>query len=574
MKNENLKNILYVGFSVFFFISARFGIFPPEVTRGAFIGGIGILIFLEKIFNSKDLNNKKRSITYKDSLFSALMLLATMYFILEFPNIGRRAGLPNNLDIFFGSIVIGLSLEVTRRKTGYPLFFIGLGFFLYNFLGPILPGVLSHGGFSLSRTMGFLYTSLYGVYGRVTQIFATYVFMFILFGSVMRATGAAKFFVDLPYMVFYNSKGAAAKSAVVASGIMGSVSGSAVANVMTTGIFTIPLIKKSGYKDYEAAAIETAASTGGQLVPPIMGAGAFVMAELTGIPYARIITVSIIPALLYFFSLLIIVHREGVKRDAVKKKIEKEERKLIIKNLFKKGWFYFLPIIFLFVFLFLGYSPVYSAFWAILINVGTTFVFRSKEISFYKLFYAFKEGTENILFVGSAVGTIGIIIGTVYLTGLGLKFSGLILSLSFGYLPIMLILVALASYVLGMGLTVTSSYIILAVLAAPALTEAGVSLMAAHLIIFWLSQDANITPPVCLAAYAAAGIAKADPMKTGWTSLRYAKVIYIVPILMAYTPILLEGSISEVILWVVISFIGVGALSYLNTWLAEKFENK
>ena len=573
-RNNNIQDSLYVVFAVFFFTSARLGVFPPEVIRGTFIGGIGVLIFLEKILHVKDLKDLKKNFNYRDGIFSFLMFLTTLYFIFEFPNISRRAGLPNKWDIFFGSIVIGLSLEVTRRKTGYPLFFIGFGFFLYNFAGPILPGVLSHAGFSLSRTMGFLYTSLYGVYGRVTQIFATYVFMFILFGSVMRATGAAKFFVDLPYMLTYNSRGAAAKSAVIASGIMGSVSGSAVANVMTTGIFTIPLIKKSGYKNYEAAAIETAASTGGQLVPPIMGAGAFVMAELTGIPYSRIITVSIIPALLYFFSLMIIVHREGLKRDIVKERIEKEERKIIIKNLLTNGWFYFLPIIFLFVFLFLGYSPVYSAFWAILINIVTTFIFKGKKISFYKIFRAFKEGTENILFVGSAVGTIGIIIGTVYLTGLGLKFSGLILSLSLGYLPLMLVLIALASYVLGMGLTVTSSYIILAVLAAPALIEAGVSLMGAHLIIFWLSQDANITPPVCLAAYSAAGIAKADPIKTGWTSLRYAKVIYIVPLLMAYTPILLEGKPIEVVLWVVISFVGVGALSYLNSWLAEKLEKK
>jgi len=570
----SLKNYLYVGFSFFFLVSARLGIFSPELVRGTFIGGIGVLVLLEKILNKRYLVDIKKSINYQDVIFSTLMLLATLYFIFEFPNIGRRAGLPNNWDIFFGTVVVGLSLEVTRRKTGYPLFIIGLVFFLYNFLGPYLPGVLSHGGFSLSRTMGFLYTSLYGVYGRVTQIFATYVFMFVLFGSVMRATGAAKFFVDLPYMLTYNSRGAAAKSAVIASGIMGSVSGSAVANVMTTGIFTIPLIKKSGYKDYEAAAIETAASTGGQLIPPIMGAGAFVMAELTGIPYSKIIVVSIVPALLYFFSLIIIVHREGLKKDLIKKEMKEEDRINKSKELVKNGWFYFIPILLLFFLLFFGYSPVYSAFWAVIINLVTTFIFRRREVSLAKILSAFEEGTENILLVGSVVGTIGIIIGTVYLTGLGLKFSGLILSLSFGYLPLMIVLVALASYVLGMGLTVTSSYIILAVLAAPALTEAGVSLLGAHLIIFWLSQDANITPPVCLAAYAAAGIAKADPIKTGWTSLRYAKVIYIVPILMAYTPILLEGNPLEVVVWIAVSFIGLGILSYLNSWVAEKFEKK
>jgi len=228
------------------------------------------------------------------------------------------------------------------------------------------------------------------------------------------------------------------------------------------------------------------------------------------------------------------------------------------------GWFFFIPLVLLFILLYLGYSPTFSAFWAVIVNIGTTFIFGRKEITFNNILQGFEEATENILFVGSSVGTIGIIIGTVYLTGMGLKFSGLILSLSFGYLPIMIILVALASYVLGMGLTVTSSYIILAVLAAPALTNTGVSLLGAHMIIFWLSQDANITPPVCLAAYAAAGIAKADPIKTGWTSLRYAKVIYIVPFLIAYTPILLEGNFIEVVTTVILSFLLVGILSYFS----------
>jgi len=351
---------------------------------------------------------------------------------------------------------------------------------------------------------------------------------------------------------------------------MGSISGSAVANVMTTGTFTIPLIKKSGYKNYEAAAIETAASTGGQLVPPIMGAGAFVMAELTGIPYSKIITVSIIPALLYFFSLMIIVHLEGSKIELKKELMEESVRKAKIKTLLKDGWFYFIPLALLFVFLFLGYSPTFSAFWAVVVNIISTFIFKKNKVSVNLIIDGFAEAGENVLYVGSAVGTIGIIIGTVYLTGLGLKFSGLILSLSFGLLPIMILLIALASYVLGMGLTVTSSYIILAVLAAPALTQSGVSQLGAHMIIFWLSQDANITPPVCLAAYSAAGIAKADPIKTGWTSLRYAKVIYIVPILIAYTPILLEGRLVEVVATVVLSFFLVGFLSWLSYKIFEK----
>jgi len=561
---EKIKKYLYAIFALFFFISARAGVFSPEVIRGVFIGGVAFLITIESFF----LKNKKAG--FLDYLLPVLSIVTTLYFILEFPNIGNRAGLPNKYDIFFGVITISLSLEVTRRKIGYPLFFIGLGFFLYNFLGPAFPGILSHGGFSLGRTTGFLYTSLYGIYGRVTQIFATYVFMFILFGSVMKVTGAGEFFVELPYLLTYKTKGAAAKSAVIASGLMGSISGSAVANVMTTGTFTIPLIKKSGYKNYEAASIETAASTGGQLVPPIMGAGAFVMAELTGIPYSKIITVSIIPALLYFFSLIIIVHLEGSKIEYKKEFMEESVRKAKIKTLLKDGWFYFIPLALLFVFLFLGYSPTFSAFWAVVVNIISTFIFKKNKVSVNLIVDGFAEAGENVLYVGSAVGTIGIIIGTVYLTGLGLKFSGLILSLSFGLLPIMILLIALASYVLGMGLTVTSSYIILAVLAAPALTQAGVSQLGAHMIIFWLSQDANITPPVCLAAYSAAGIAKADPIKTGWTSLRYAKVIYIVPILIAYTPILLEGSLVEVGVTVVLSFFLVGFLSWLSYKIFEK----
>ena len=545
--------ILGLAFSGYFIYTARFGVISPQLNRGLYIGFTTVLVIL--LFPG----HKDSKIMRAFDIFLLLLSAAgIVYFIKEYPNMSARIGRTTVLDLIFGTIIIGVSLEVTRRKNGMPLMFIALFFLLYNFFGPFIPGLFGHPGFSYGRVVSFLFTSLFGVFGSVTQIFASYVFLFIVFSAFMEKSGAAKFFIDLPYALTGRSRGGPAKAAVIASGLMGSVSGSAVANVMTTGTFTIPLMKKTGYKAHVAAAIETAASSGGQLIPPIMGAGAFVMAELTGIAYKTIVLVSIFPALLYFFSVLLMTDLAAAKTGL--KGLPKKDLPDPLKT-FKKGWFYLIPLIILITVLVSGRSPSYAAFWAIVANIAVSWLNPESRMGVKEILEAMKDAAVKSLTVGATAGSIGIIIGTVYLTGLGLKFSNIILSLSNGWIPLSIILVAIASYVLGMGLTVTSSYIILAVLAAPALESLGLDPLAAHLIIFWLSQDANVTPPVCLAAFAAAGIAEASPVKTGWTAIKYAKAIYVVPFLIAYTPILMTGTIVENILIIINSLIGMTLFS-------------
>ncbi|SHJ19232.1 TRAP transporter, 4TM/12TM fusion protein [Dethiosulfatibacter aminovorans DSM 17477] len=533
MNNKGwLLRICYIAFSLFFLTAGKSGIFAPQITRGLFIGGVSFIAIIESM------TDRNRAV---DVVLLLMTAASTAYFILEYPNLGSRAGIVNGFDKVLGMMMITVCIETSRRKNGLTLSLIALFFFAYNIGGGLLPGILGHGGLSLGRTVGFLYTSLFGIYGSVAGIFSTYVFMFVLFGAVLRMTGGAEFFTQLPYLVTGKSKTGSAKSAVIASALMGSVTGSAVANVMTTGTFTIPLMKKAGFESHEAAAIETAASTGGQLMPPVMGAGAFVMAELTGVPYSRIILVSVAPALLYFISIYIMIDMKKERSSRVG-----IDRKQVV-DLVKGGWHHFIPLAMIFFLLIKGHSPVFASFWSIMAAIAANLIFSREKIGLRNIMDSLEDCGKNIAFIGTTAGAIGIIIGTVYLTGLGFKFSSLILGASMGILPLMIFFVALASYVLGMGLTVTSSYIILAVLAAPAFVDKGVSVLGAHMIIFWLSQDANITPPVCLAAYAAAGIAGANPLRTGVAALKYAKIIYVVPLLIVYTP-LIDGSPVEIII--------------------------
>jgi len=536
-------HIMYILLAVFLMISAKYGLFAPEFSRSVFIGGVSFITIYEDM-------RMKQKWPWMNILMMLVITVATIYFILEYPEMGKRAGISNREDIIFGILMVGISLISVWKKRGEILSVVAFLFLVYNFAGPFLPGIFSHRGLTLGRVFGFLYNSLYGIYGSVAGIFASYVFMFILFSAFLNVSGGAAFFVRLPHLIAGETKTGTAKAAAVASALIGTVTGSAIANVMATGTFTIPMMKKAGMKDYEAAAIETAASTGAQLMPPVMGAGAFIMAELSGIPYNRIMLVSLAPALLYFISLYVMI---DMQNDAIKK-IERDRTREIF-SLIKTGWFHFVPLILIFVLLLFGYSPVFCAFWSIITIVVINRIFSHDKITWFKIMSAFSEAGKGIVNIGVTAASVGIIIGTVYLTGIGFKFSELILALSMGYLPLAIMMIALASYVLGMGLTVTSSYIILAVLAVPALTEQGISILSAHLIVFWLSQDANITPPVCLAAYAAASIAGADPFKTGISALKYAKIIYIVPFLMAYTPIIDGNFIQIVSIFLISAFV-------------------
>ena len=364
---------------------------------------------------------------------------------------------------------------------------------------------------------------------------ATFVFIFVLFGAFLEKTGGGNFFIDLAYAVAGRYRGGPAKTAVIASGFMGSVSGSAVANVVTTGSFTIPMMKKIGYKPHVAGAIEAAASTGGQLMPPIMGAGAFLMAEFTNTPYLHIIKIAIIPAHdVLSHGIALCPHRrvQGRAQGTGPQTLPK------VWTTLKNGWHFLFPVAVLIYVLVNNYSPMMAGFVAVVSTLVAVHGAQSSRLGIKGIIEALELGARNAVMVSVACAAAGIIVGMVGLTGMGLKFSSLVVSLSGGVRLFAILLIGLASLVLGMGLPVTASYIVLVILAGPALMDMGVPLLTAHMIVFWYSQDANVTPPVSLASFAGAGIAGANPMRTGFTSWKLAKGLYLIPIVMAYNPLL------------------------------------
>jgi len=474
-----------------------------------------------------------------DIVFAVTSAALIYYWIHEFEALNYRAGAENELDALVSVAGILISLEVCRRVLGWSMTLIGIMLICYGLFGPYFPDMIAHRGFGVERLATSLYLTTNGVFGVMANVLATYVILFIFFGAFLHKSGAGRFFIDLPMAAAGHSTGGPAKVAVVASALFGSVSGSAIANTVSTGAFTIPLMKRAGFRPHVAGAIEPSASIGGMFMPPIMGAGGFLMAELTETPYAHIMLIAIFPALLYFYSVFCMIHFEAKKHNI--RGIDDPNMPHWTEVL-KKEWYFSMPLVIITILMVMGYSPGFSAFWATLSCIAVSWVKKETRMGPKEVWEAIQTGARNTLIIGATVGVIGVIVGTISLTGIGLKFSDIIISAAGGNLLAAILLIALASLVLGMGVPVTAAYLIVAVLAVPPLMELGVVLIAAHMIVYWFSQDSNITPPVCVAAYAGAAIAGSDPWKTGWTSFKFAKLLYVVPILFAYTPqILFEG---------------------------------
>ena len=496
----------------------------------------------------------KKRVSFIDYLLSFSSLIPGIYTLSNFEKIVSSAGLtPTIFSSIVSLMVIVLIVLASLRVVGKPLTTVVIFSLIYCLFGKDLPVSLGHRGYNIVQIADFQFMSLNGILGIALGVVSTFVAIFIIFGAFLEKSGVGEFIINLGFILTGRFVGGAAKAAVVSSGLMGSVSGSAVANTIATGTFTIPLMKKTGYKDYEAAAIEAASSVGGQMMPPIMGAGAFVMSGITGIPYSTIVIVSIVPAILYFFSVLLMTHFSAVRNDI--RGLTKEELPDIKNNL--KYWFLLLPVVVLVVLLLLHYSPMLAAFWSIISLLIVTNIKKHTRISFNNFLGALELGGRNIIMVSIACAAAGIIVGSVLQTGLALKFVSLITTLGEGNLFLAIILTFVAAYILGMGLPVVAAYVVLAVLGGGALTHLGLPVLTAHLIIFWFSQTANITPPVCLGAYAAAGISGSDPMKTGFTAMKLSLGLLVIPILFAYTPILFTGSHFEVIKTIIISIIAI-----------------
>jgi len=448
-----------------------------------------------------------------------------------------------------GLIIIVLLLEATRRTVGMVMVLIAAIFLAYAIFGNVLPDSFASKGFSIEEIVRFHIYSTNGIYGAPLAIAAGVVFIFVLFGAFLQVTGAGKFFIDASFSIAGKYRGGPAKASVLASAALGSISGSAIANTVTTGALTIPMMKKLGYKPEQAAGIEAAASTGGQIMPPVMGAGAFVMAQFTGIPYSEILLVSIAPAILYFACTLLYVHlmacKLGLKGMDVTEKIT-----VVLKD----GWHFLVPLIFITSLLLMSYSPILVGIAGCVAILVAAMCRKHSRITLSVFFQGLKEGALLALPISVACGTAGIVVGVVGQTGIGLQFTQFLIALSGGYLWSVLGLIAIAAVILGMGLPVTAAYIVLSIMAVPSLTELGVGLLAAHMIVFWLSQTSNVTPPIALAAFAAAGIANTSPMKAAVQAFKLAQGFFIIPIMMAFSGLIwMEGQNVDFVIAIVLT---------------------
>ena len=500
----------------------------------ALLGALGFLLYpgLKK-------KRDEKSPALLNWVLAGLILCSGFYLVFFEQALHDRNEVPVLLDLVFAGLAVLLTLELTRRTSGYIIPALAVVFVSYVlWWGRLLDGVFSFRGMTLSRVLYRLYFTDEGLFGMSASISSTYVFMFVLFAAFLLRSGGGDFIIRLARSLTRKLAGGPGLVAVLASGLMGTISGSAVANTVSTGAITIPLMKKAGYPARFAAAVESASSTGGQLMPPIMGAGAFIMAQWTQIPYAAIIGAALLPAILYFASVGFYVILEGRRIKAV---VDPELPTESVGSLLRAGLQFFFPILILIGVLIAGFTPTHAAGTAILAVVVSSGFNPDRRMSLQDVVDALALGTRNMVATGILLVAAGIIVGIINLTGISITFSQLIIEWSGMHLFPALLLVAGASLLLGMGLPVTAAYIMIAILTVPALTEMGVPLLAAHMIIFWLSQDSNVTPPVCLASFAAASIAESKPMATGLTSWKLAKSLYLMPLLFAYTGLISGG---------------------------------
>jgi TRAP transporter 4TM/12TM fusion protein len=549
-----------VALALFQLYTAGFGALTAMFQRGIHLMLILGLVFLYYPVSSKASREKFDIYLIFDLVLFVLSFVIVLYIILSFDQIIWRQGNWTTLDVVLGIVAVILVVEAARRAIGSFMSIICIVFVFYAYLGPYMPGVLGHKGYNIHRIIGQLYLTTEGLFGLPLGVAATFVYLFVLFGSFLEGTGGGAFFTQFAYSLTGRMVGGPAKTAVIASGFMGSVSGSAVANVVTTGSFTIPMMKRTGYKPHVAGGIEAAASTGGQLMPPIMGAGAFLMAEFTNTSYLEIVKIAIIPACMYYFATYCFVHLRARKmgiRPLDKKDIPD------FWDTIKSGYQFFIPIAVLVFFLVKHYSPMMVGFVGVISVVAVSFIRKGTRIGLRDIVRLLEKGSHNAVMVSAACAAAGIIVGMVTLTGLGLKFSSIVLSFAGGIKGIAIGLVGIAALFLGMGLPVTAAYIVLVILAGPALMEMGMVLITAHMIVFWYSQTSNVTPPVALASFAAAGVAESKAMPTAWASCAAAAGIYVIPVLMAYRPLLLNGPPLDVVIAVLSSTAGLLALSSL-----------
>ena len=553
---------ILVCMSGYHFYASGFGLIRELLHRGIHLSFVLSLVFL--LFSATKSNKKGKArlwynldgIPFTDLILAVLATIAALYLPLLSPAaLAQRVGNPSSLDILMGSSLLILTLEATRRSVGITLPIIGLIFIAFAYFGPWMPGALKHGGSSWIGIINHLYMTNQGIYGVAIGVMAQYVFLFILFGVLAMRIGLGQLFIDLAMVVAGRYSGGPAKVAIFSSAFMGTISGSSIANTVTTGALTIPAMKRVGYPAQFAGAVEATSSTGGQITPPILGAAAFIMVEYLEIPLRDILAAALFPALLHYFGIFIMVHLEAKKLGLRGLSAEEVPKFSIV---LRDHWLSIIPLITLVYLILSGRTPDYAAVYGIISCVVIGFLNPVNRLTFRDLWDSLAKGAKNTLAVGSAAATVGIVVGIVTLTGVGFRLGYVVVQTAtdigtflsalplLGYFTVMqwalfvsLILIAFSCIIMGAGIPTTATYIILVAVAAPALAQLQVEPLVAHFFVFYYGVLADITPPVALAAYAAAGISGANPFKTGNTAFRLGIAKALVPFVFVYSPALL-----------------------------------
>ncbi len=497
-----------------------------------------------------------------DLLLAAGAAAGVIYWIINYEQMAYRAGDYGALDVWMGVVVIVVAIEGARRVLGMDMALCAIVPIVYALFGQYLPYIIGHKGYSVRRIIEYVYLTNDGVFGIMAEVLAEFIIPFVAFGAFLEKAGVAKFFVDISLAALGRIAGGPAQASVVSSMLMGTISGSPIAETVTKGPITIPLMIRAGFPRHIAGAVEAAASNGAAIMPPVMGAGAFVMSEMTGIPYIDIIKVAAIPGLLYFVSVGVMIYFESRKLGL--RGFTSEELPSA-REVWRRGWYLLLPIAALIAVMMAGYSPQMAVLYAIVSTIVVSWIREETRMGPRQIWEALVDAGKQCLFVAALVGAVGILIGVLSLTGIIVRFPYILVELAGQNVLLTIGLIACATFVLGLPLPITATYLIVAVVGVPALLKVGVPVLSSHLIIFWLALDSNITPPVAMGPFAAAAIAQADPMKTGWSCFRFAKVIYLMPLLFAYTHILLTGTPAENAAAIASATLGIVLFSIVST---------
>ena len=547
------------GLAAFYIWAATIGVVSLQYFRGiAVLYSLVIPLILYKGWK----RDRADAPSWLDLLLAAGAAAGVIYWIINYEAMAYRAGDYTPVDVWMGVAVIIVAIEVSRRVLGMDMALCAIVPILYALFGNYLPYIIGHKGYSVRRIIEYVYLTSDGVFGIMAEVLAEFIIPFVAFGAFLERAGVAKFFVDISLAGLGRIAGGPAQASVVSSMFMGTISGSPIAETVTKGPITIPLMIRAGFPPHIAGAVEAAASTGAAIMPPVMGAGAFVMSEMTGIPYVDIIKVATIPGILFFLSVGVMIYFESKKLGLRGLPAEELPR---MRDVWSRGWYLLLPIAVLIAVMVSGYSPQMAVLYAIIATVGVSWFRKETRMGPAQIWLALVEAGKQCLFVAALVGSVGVLIGVLSLTGIVIRFPYVLVDLAGNSLLLTIGLIACATFVLGLPLPITATYLIVAVVTVPALLKLGVPVLSAHLIIFWLALDSNITPPIAMGPFAAAAIAQADPMKTGWSCFRFAKVIYVMPLLFAYTHILLTGTPAQNIAAIASATLGIVLVSIVST---------